>query len=128
MADWAEKDVAAVRRRVNALVERLPEVVVEDTHGHTGYRLRGRRIVWLVADHHGDGRLAIWVKAPKGEQEALVGGDSKRYFVPPYVGPSGWIGVNLDPPSKPDWDEIDALLEQAWRMTATKRAIAAFDA
>jgi hypothetical protein len=127
MANWGAKDVAAARRKVNRLVERLPEVVIEDSHGHTGYKLRGRRILWLVVDHHGDGRLAIWVKAPKDEQEALVGGDPGRYFVPPYVGPSGWVGVHLDPASKPDWDEIDALLEQAWRMSATKRAIAAFD-
>ncbi len=128
MADWGEKDVAAARTRLHGLVERLPDVVAQDGHGHTGYMLRGRRIGWLLVDHHGDGRLALWVKAPEGEQRALVGGDPDRYFVPAYLGPRGWVGVNLDPPSEPDWGEIDALVEQAWRMTATKRAIAAFDA
>jgi hypothetical protein len=125
---WSAKEAAAAGKKVNALVERLPDLVAEDSHGHTGYLLRGKRIAWLVVDHHGDGRLALWVKAPKDEQEALVGGDPDRYFVPPYVGKSGWVGVLLDPASEPDWGEVDALLEQAWRMSATKRAIAAFDA
>ncbi|GAA1671100.1 hypothetical protein GCM10009765_20640 [Fodinicola feengrottensis] len=128
MAEWGEKDVAAARARLNGLIERLPDVVPDDRNGHTGYLLRGKRIAWFVVDHHGDGRLALWVKAPLGEQQALVGGDPDSYFVPAYVGPSGWVGVGLDPASKPDWDEVDALLEQAWRMAATKRAIAAFDA
>lgn len=79
-------------------------------------------------DHHGDGRLALAVKAPPGEQEALVGADPRRYFVPAYVGPKGWVGVLLDPASDPDWDEIAALVEQGWRMTAGKRAGAAHDA
>jgi hypothetical protein len=41
------------------------------------------------------------VKAPKGEQEGLVGGDPVPYVVPPYLGPSGWVGANLDDGSDP---------------------------
>jgi hypothetical protein len=47
---------------------------------------------------------------------------------PPYLGPRGWVGVNLDDPSQPDWAEVGGLLEQAWRMTAKKTAVAAYDA
>lgn len=68
------------------------------------------------------------MKAPPGEQQSLVDADPARYFVPPYLGPKGWVGAELDPGAEPDWDEIAGLLEQAWRMTATKRAIAAYDA
>lgn len=68
------------------------------------------------------------MKAPRGEQEALVGADPRRYFVPAYLGPRGWVGARADPGSRPDWDEIAALVEQAWRMTAGKRAAAAHDA
>lgn len=113
---------------MRAVIARLPGVSAEDSHGHTGYFLRGKRFAWLLVDHHGDGRLALWVKAPLGEQEALVSADGDRYFVPPYVGPKGWVGVNLDEAAAPDWDEVAAMLEQAWRMSATKRAIAAYDA
>lgn len=47
---------------------------------------------------------------------------------PPYLGPRGWVGVNLDDASRPDWAEVGGLLEQAWRMTARKTAVAAYDA
>ena len=47
-------------------------------------------------DHHGDGVLGLWVAAPPGAQEAAVGSDPSTFFVPPYVGGRGWIGVRLD--------------------------------
>ncbi|MER5390953.1 MmcQ/YjbR family DNA-binding protein [Saccharopolyspora sp. NPDC002686] len=123
---WNEDDRLRVRTRLVELVSAFPGVQVDDSHGHTGFLSRGKRFAWLLADHHGDGRLALAVKAPPGEQEALVA-DNTRYFAPAYLGPRGWVGVNLDEKSAPDWTEIAALLEQAWRMSATKRAIAEYD-
>lgn len=125
---WDDAECDRVRERLRDVTARLPDVSAEDSHGHIGFFLRGKRFAWLMVDHHSDGRLALWVKAPPGEQEALVSSDGDRYFVPPYVGPNGWVGINLDEGSAPDWDEVAAMLEQAWRMSATKRAIAAFDA
>ena len=125
---WNQADAVRVRARCNELVALFPQTVVEDAYGHTSYLLGKKRYAWLLVDHHGDGRLALWVKAPKGEQAALVGADVTRYFVPPYLGPSGWVGVQLDDASDPDWEEVAALLEQAWRMNAGKRLLAAFDA
>ena len=89
---WNQADAVRVRARCNELVALLPQTVVEDAYGHTSYLLGKKRYAWLLVDHHGDGRLALWVKAPKGEQDALVGADANRYFVPPYLGPSGWVG------------------------------------
>jgi hypothetical protein len=125
---WTELDRVRVRDRLVAVVAPLPGVTVQDDHGHTGFLLRGRRIAWLLVDHHGDGRLALTVKAPPGEQESLVSAEPERYFRPAYTGASGWVGVLLDPPSSPDWDEVAGLLEQAWRMSAGKRAVAVYDA
>jgi hypothetical protein len=125
---WDEADRVRARARLGELTAELPGVEMQDEHGHTGFLLGGKRFAWLLVDHHGDGRLALWVKAPPGEQAALVGGDPKRYFVPAYLGPRGWVGVNLDDASTPDWDEVAALLETGWRMSAGKRAVAAFEA
>ncbi len=125
---WSDADRDDVRAQLREIVTRLPGVEIEDSYGHTGYLVRGKRVAWLLVDHHGDGRLAISVKAPAGEQEALVSSDPGRYFVPSYLGPRGWVAAYLDPASDPDWDEVATLLEQAWRMTATKRAVTAFDA
>ncbi|MCI2419996.1 MmcQ/YjbR family DNA-binding protein [Saccharopolyspora sp. K220] len=123
---WDDDERDRVRARLVELITTFPGVRIEDSHGHTGFLLRDKRFAWLLVDHHGDGRLALWVKAPPGEQEGLVADDA-RYFVPAYLGPKGWVGANLDAASNPDWSEIAALLEQAWRMSATKRAIAEYD-
>ena len=114
-----------MRERLVELVARLPGVVVEDSFGHTSFLLRRQRLAWLLVNHHGDGRLTLAVKAPPGELETLLAADPARYFVPAYV--KHWVGVELSEVT-PDWDEIRALLEQAWRMRAGKRAVAAYDA
>jgi len=124
---WTEADVDDIRARLAALAATLPGAEVEDANGHTAYVVRGKRFAWLLVDHHGDERLALSVKAPPGAQEALVSSEPHRYFVPSYVGPRGWVGVDLHA-ADPDWDEIAALFEQAWRLTASRRAVAAHDA
>jgi hypothetical protein len=122
---WTDDDVVRVRGQLSELVGGLPGVVVEDSFGHTSFMLKRQRLAWLLVDHHGDGRIALCVKAPPGEQEALIAADRERYLRPAYV--TGWVGVELYA-VPPDWDEVGELLEQAWRMLAGKRAVAAFDA
>ena len=122
---WTGEDIERVRDRLTELVADLPGVVAEDGFGHTGFLLRRQRIAWLLVDHHGDGRLTLCVKAPPGEVETLMAADPRRYFRPAYV--RHWVGVELYE-VEPDWAEIRALLEQAWRMRAGKRAVAAYDA
>lgn len=124
---WDRTDVGEATARLASVVAGLPGVVVEEAHGHVGYLLAGKKVAWLLVDHHGDGRLALWVKAPRGEQESLVAADPVRFFVPPYLGPSGWVAVHVDGASHPDWDEVAGLVVQAWRMSAGKRAVAAYD-
>ncbi len=75
------------------------------------------------ANHHGGGRDAVWLKAAPGNQAYMVRSDPDRFFVPPYVGPAGWIGVRLD--KRPPWKEITALVEESWRLIAPKKLVAA---
>jgi hypothetical protein len=69
-------------------------------------------------DHHEDGRLAIWCEAAEGVQEELVAADPDQYFVPPYVGHRGWLGVRLD--RQPDWETVAGLVEDAYEVAALK--------
>ena len=71
----------------------------------------------FVDNHHADGRLAVWCKCTFERQRALVAADSARYFVPPYVGMRGWIGVRLDRPAA-DWVELAILVEEGWLSVA----------
>jgi hypothetical protein len=67
------------------------------SHGAPTFFHKGKRaFVMVLTDHHGDGRFAIWCAAPAGLQQALVEADPELYFVPPYVGHRGWLGVRLD--------------------------------
>ncbi len=74
------------------------------------------------SDHHGAGRHGVWLKAAPGNQALMVKDRPNRFFVPPYVGTSGWIGVWLD--KNPPWREIELLVEESWRLVAPKKLLA----
>ncbi len=75
----------------------------------------------VLDDHHGDGRFAIWCAAPAGDQQLLVDADPEKFFVPPYVGHRGWLGVRLD--RDLDWDELRGIVEDAFCTVAPKRLV-----
>jgi hypothetical protein len=52
-------------------------------------------------------------------QEILVKSDGKRFFVPPYMGPKGWVGVRLD--YRVNWDEVAGIVKDGYLMSAPKR-------
>lgn len=113
--------------RVRAICLALPEVSERLSHGSPTWFVRGKTTVTtFVDDHHGDGRLAIWCPAPAGVQETVVDQEPERFFVPPYVGHRGWIGVRLD--VDVDWDEVAGVIEDAYRKVAPRRLVAALDA
>ena len=69
-------------------------------------------------NHHGDGHIAVWLPAGPGVQAALIEETPDTYFRPPYVGVSGWVGVEL---SRVDDDQLGALIREAFRVVATKK-------
>jgi hypothetical protein len=112
--------------RLRAICLALPEVSERQSHGSPAWFIREKKtLAMYLDDHHGDGRLAIWCPAPPGVQEAMVHEEPERFFRPPYVGPSGWLGVRLD--RDPDWDEITGILEDAYRKVAPRRLSALLD-
>lgn len=112
---------AECRRRVTALVKSLPKArAVPAGDGHLSLEVRGKRFGWLLDDHHGDGRLALNLKAPRGANQALAANAPERFHVPKYIGHHGWVGVWLDSPV-PDWREVGKLIEAAYQLTAPKR-------
>jgi len=103
----------------------LPEVTERLSHGEPTWFVRGKTTFVTYADRHHDDRLAFWCAAPPGAQESLVAADPERFFVPPYVGGRGWLGVRLDVPV--DEDEIAELVTDAWRAVAPRRLLAELD-
>ncbi len=104
----------------------LPEVNERLSHGSPTFFIRDKKtFVTFLDDHHGDGRLALWVAAAPGVQGELVDEEPVRFFVPPYVGHRGWLGVRLD--RDPDWDEVAGVCEDAYRQVAPKTLVARLD-
>ena len=114
--------VEAALGQLRAICLTLPEAVEKGGVADHTFRVRDKIFAMFLDNHHGDGRVAMWCKAPAGAQELLVGSDPARFFVPPYVGHHGWIGVRLE--RDVDWDEVTDLVADAYRMTAPKRLIA----
>ena len=84
--------------------------------------MRGKLFLMFVDDHHGDGRLAVWCKSSPEEQRRLVGDSPARFFVPPYVGVKGWVGVVVSP-DVADWIALSILVEHAWTSVAPPRLV-----
>src|SRR5579859_6991545 len=105
--------------RLRQLCLALPETTERLSHGEPTWFVRGKKTFVMYADHHHDDRLAFWCAAPPGAQDVLVQGDPERFFVPPYVGHRGWLGVWLDVPV--DWEEVADLVADAYRVVAPRK-------
>lgn len=90
------------------------------SHGAPFFHVRGKGFVTFASDHHGDGRVAVWCKSTPEEQKRLVASDPDVYFVPPYVGVKGWVGVRLERPTT-DFIALAMVVEEAWRSVVPKR-------
>jgi predicted DNA-binding protein (MmcQ/YjbR family) len=109
--------------RLRAICLALPEANERVSHGEpTWFAGKGKVFAMLDDHHHGAPHLSVWLPAGLGAQEALIESDPKRYFRPPYVGVSGWVGVVLD--TQPDWTQVAWLVEQAYRLVAHKSLVA----
>jgi hypothetical protein len=110
--------------RLRAAALSLPEAHEVVAWGEPTWRVKNKLFAMYASPrtHHGNGRPAVWIKARAENQRLMVQADPARYFVPPYVGPSGWIGVWLD--KRPAWKEVAGLLNDAYRLTAPKKLLA----
>ena len=116
---------SGVLPRVRRIIAAWPETREKLSHGAPTWWGGRKTFATLHDDHHGDARLALWIKSTADAQEDLVAMDPRTFFVPPYVGPSGWIGVRLD--RGLDWDAVEGLLLQRYRLVAPKRALRQLD-
>jgi len=106
--------------RVREIVAALPETSETISHGAPTWWARKRTFMMFADDHHGDGRVALWCAATKDEQETLVAADPEFFFVPPYVGVGGWVGIRVD--RGLDWGVIASLVAEGHRLILAKQS------
>ena len=107
--------------QLRAICLAFPEATEKLSHGEPTWFVRGKVFAMLDDHHHGADRLAVWLPAALGVQEMVVKSDAKRFFVPPYVGHRGWIGVRID--GRPDWKLVTTLVRDAYAQVAPKRLL-----
>ena len=104
----------------------MPESEEFISHGSPNFRVKKGKIFAVYAQNlHGDKRVALWLNSPPGAQAAWVEpstqtkNDDADYFVPPYVGPRGWLGVRLD--RDVAFSHVHDLVREAYVNTAPKK-------
>ncbi len=110
--------------RLRKICLSLPETHEQEAWGAATFRVKGKIFaMYSSADgSHSGGRPAVWMLSVGVEQDFVIRARPDRYFKPPYVGPSGWIGAYLD--KNPPWAEIEELVRDAWRRRAPKKVAA----
>lgn len=81
---------------VRELCLNLPDVTEKESHGMATFQARGKTFAYYTINHHGDGHVALWLEANPGSQALYTEMEPEHYFVPPFVGTKGWLGVELN--------------------------------
>jgi predicted DNA-binding protein (MmcQ/YjbR family) len=119
---YDDADPAIARLREVCLA--MPDVFEKEAWGECTFRVTGGSMFAMTdSNHHQSGHVAVWVKAPAMVQEILCKSDPKRFFVPPYMGKQGWVGVRID--YKVNWDEVAAILKDGYDLSLPKKSRAA---
>ncbi len=104
----------------------MPETTELISHGSPSYKAASKQFASFTVNHHGDGRVSLWLAAPPGAQELYTTEQPEHYFVPPYVGPPGWLGVNLN--TGLDWQQVAQHVREAYCHVAPNRLSDGLDA
>ena len=107
--------------RLRRICLALPEAHEVRSHGEPTFRVKNKMFAtYANADsHHGRGRHGVWIKAAPGRQARAIKTDPQRFFVPPYVGPSGWVGIHLN--TGLDWGAVAAIIAEGHAFIAAKK-------
>jgi predicted DNA-binding protein (MmcQ/YjbR family) len=108
--------VSAIER-VRSLCLALPEAFELETWDHPTFRVGGGRgKIFCTAAPDGS---SLTVKADPEERLALLA-QGEPFYVPPYVGGKGWVGIRTDH-SRTDWEELAELIATSYCLIAPKR-------
>jgi predicted DNA-binding protein (MmcQ/YjbR family) len=102
--------------RLRKLCLAFPEAQEKEAWGDPTFRVRDK----IFAMHKiGDGRSSVWCKSEPQTRDVLTDDSPQIFFVPPYVGPKGWIGIRLDEAAL-DWKVLAELVKTSYCLIAPK--------
>ena len=115
------RDHVAPLARLREICLALPGTSEKVSHGEPTFWVGPRMFATFDNHHHGAPHVGVWLAMPLGAQEALVYQDPKRFFVPPYVGVRGWVGVRLD--NRPSWKKVEKVVREAHNFIKNKNPL-----
>ena len=101
----------------------FPQATCEICGSYASFRVKKKTFAYFLNDHHGDGIVGIWCKVLPGDNAALIRADPKRFYMPAYVGPRGWVGLRLDA-GRVNWGEVEELAKGSYQLVAGKTLVA----
>jgi hypothetical protein len=117
----AAKAQASERRdKLRAICLALPEATRKDQGGHASFLIGKKTFAYYLNDHHGDQVISVCCKVLPGENKLLIDANPKKFYLPSYIGPRGWVGLRLDLPTV-DWNEVAELVRGSYLQLAPKR-------
>jgi hypothetical protein len=114
----ARKDDGTQLERLRRLCLSIPGTMEKISHGEPTFFTPKRVFAMFANNHHDDGRVAVWLPAGSGVQDAVIEEAPLIFFRPPYVGPAGWIGVEM---ARIDDDWLESLIREAFHLAAKAR-------
>lgn len=107
--------------RLRALCLAFPEATEKEIFGRPTFRC-GKIFAYYGQGQSGNPRPASIAVLPEPDEREALLADS-RFYLPAYIGPYGWVGLDLDV-ATPDWQEIAELLDSSYRRIAPAKCLA----
>jgi hypothetical protein len=117
--------MSAALARVREAALELSESEEKLSHGQPTFFVAGKQFAQFRDNHHGDGRTVVCVRTSSiDEQAMLLESDPETYSKPAYLGPSGWVSINLAGVTV-DWDHVADRIAASWELAAPRRLLEA---
>lgn len=100
----------------------LPGAVVEEMHGHVAFKVGKKTFAYYLNDHHGDRIVSVCCKVLPGDNQRLIDANPRKFYMPAYIGPRGWVALRLDRKTV-DWSEVKELVRGSYDQVASKKLL-----
>jgi len=105
----------------------LPGVTKKEMHGHMAFKVGKKTFAYYLNDHRGDGIVSVCCKVLAGDNKRLIDANSRKFYMPAYIGPRGWVALRLDRATV-DLNEVRELVRGSWEQMASKKLLREIEA
>ena len=108
--------------RLSEICLAFPTATREDKGGHAGFLVAKRVFAYYLNNHHGNGIVSVCCKVLADDNRRLAEANPRKFYLPAYIGPRGWIGLRLDLATV-DWTEVKELVLGSYSQVAPQKLL-----